>query len=104
MIESFKDKLINTLVNGKLLKENDLKKALDIQKRSGGSLGKILVENSFLDEKELLVAMSHQLNIPPINLSKYKIDKSIMELIPERIAKQYSIVPLAKPIHALRVS
>lgn len=96
MIESFRDKLIDALVNGKLLKENDLKKAIDIQKKSGGSLGKILVDNSFVGEKELMVVMSRQLNIPPINLSKYKIDKSLSDLIPEKIAKQYSIVPVSK--------
>ncbi len=93
MVESFKDKLINTLINGKLLKEKDLEKALQIQKRSGGSLGKILVDNGFISEKELMVAMSKQLNIPPIDLSKYKIDKGLSEIIPEKIAKQYSLIP-----------
>lgn len=96
MVESFKDKLIDTLVNGKLLKEKDLAKALEIQHKSGGSLGKILVENGFISEKDLMVAMSQQLNIPPIDLAKYKIDKSLSDLIPEKIAKQYSLVPISK--------
>ncbi|MFA6321025.1 MAG: GspE/PulE family protein [Candidatus Omnitrophota bacterium] len=96
MVESFKDRLINTLINGKLLKAKDLEKALDIQKKSGGSLGKILVERGFVSEKELMVAMSHELNIPPIDLSKYKIDKSLSDLIPEKIAKQYSLIPVSK--------
>ena len=96
MIESFRDKLVDTLINGKLLKAKDLEKALDIQRRSGGSLGKILVDNGFVSGKELMVAMSQQLNIPPIDLSKYKIDKSLAELIPEKVAKQYSLVPLSK--------
>ncbi len=96
MIESFRDKLINVLVKGKLIKQKDLDKALDIQKKLGGSLGKIVVEKGFISEKDLMVAMSSQLNIPPIDLSKYKIDKSITELIPERIAKQYSLVPISK--------
>ena len=96
MVESFKEKLINALVSGKLIKEKDLARALDIQRKSGGSLGKILIENGFVSEKELLVAMSQQLNIPPINLSKYKIDKSLSELISEKIARQYSLIPISK--------
>lgn len=96
MIESFRDKLIDVLVKGKLVKQKDLDKALDIQKKSGGSLGKIMVEKGFISEKDLMVVMSGQLNIPPIDLSKYKIDKSIIELIPERIAKQYSLIPISK--------
>ena len=80
MVESFKDKLANALVNGKLVKEKDLEKALEIQRKSGGSLGKILVDNGFVSEKDLMVAMSQQLNIPPIDLAKYKIDKTLSDL------------------------
>ena len=104
MIESFKDKLIDTLINGKILKEKDLEKALDIHRKSGGSLGKILVEKGFVSEKELMVAMSEQLNIPPIDLSKYKIDKSLADLIPEKMARQYSLVPVSKIGRVLTVA
>ena len=96
MVESFKEKLIDTLINGKLLKDKDLARALDIQKKAGGSLGRILVENGFVSEKELMVAMSRQLNIPPINLSKCKRDKTLAELIPEKTAKQYLVIPVSR--------
>ena len=96
MVESFKDKLSSVLIKGKHVKEQDLEKALEIQRKSGGSLGKILVDNGFVSEKELMVAMSQQLNIPPINLSKYTIDKSLSDLIPEKIARQYYLIPVSK--------
>ena len=57
---------------------------------------KIMVENGFISERALMVAMSQQLNIPPIDLSKYKIDKSLAELIPEKVAKQYLLVPISR--------
>lgn len=96
MVESFKDRLIDILVNGKLITKEQLAKAMDVQKSSGGSLGKILVEQGFISQKDLMVVMSRQLNIPPIDLSKYKIDKSLISLIPERIVKQYYIMPISK--------
>ena len=104
MIDSLKNRLANALIKGKLLKEKDLKAALDIQRNSGGSLGKILVESGFISEKELMVAMSQQLNIPPIDLSKYKIDKSLSDLIPEKVAKQYLLIPISKIGKALTVA
>ena len=104
MIQSFKDKLVDTLVHGKLLKEKDLAKALETQRRAGGSLARILVESGFISEKELMVAMSQQLNIPPIDLSKYKIDKSLAEIIPEKIAKQYLLIPVSKLGRVLTVA
>lgn len=96
MAESLKDKLVKALIDGKLVKEKDLDTALAIQRKSGGSLGKILVENGFVSEKEMMIAMSRQLNMPPIDLSKYKIDKSLSELIPEKVARQYQLIPISK--------
>jgi len=96
MVESFRDKLVAILIKGNLVKEKDLDKALEIQKKSGGSLGKILVDKGFISAKDLMVAMSRQLNIPPINLSKYKIAPSVIQIIPEKSAKKYSIIPVSK--------
>ena len=96
MPESLKDKFTDVLIKGSLLKQKDLDKALELQKKSGGSLGKILIDQGFISQKDLMVAMSRQLNIPPIDLSKYKIDKALLQLIPERMAKQYSLIPVTR--------
>jgi len=95
-MESFKDRLVDILVKGKIIKDKDLAKSLEIQKKRGSSLGKILVDNGYISEKDLMVVMSQQLNIPPIDLTKYKIDKSMMQLIPEKFVKQYCIIPISK--------
>lgn len=104
MSASFKDKLIDILVNGNLLKKKDLDKALEIQKQSGGSLAKILTDNSFISQKDLMVIMSSQLNIPPIDLGKYKIDKAILQMIPEKVARHYMILPISRIGNVLMVA
>ena len=104
MVESFRDRLVDILINGKLVTEDQLNAALEIQKKIGGSLGKILIWEGFISQKDLMVAMSRQLNIPPIDLSKYKIDKSIISLIPDRIVKQYSIMPISKIGNVLTIA
>ncbi len=104
MIGSFKDKLIDILVKGKLITEEQLASALEMQKKVGGSLGKILVWQGFVSPKDLMVIMSSQLNIPPIDLSKYKVDKTVSGLIPERIVKQYGIIPISKIGNVLTIA
>jgi len=104
MIESFRERLIDVLINGKLIKKEDLDKAVATQKKSGGSLGKILIEQGSITEKDLMVIMSIQLDIPPINLSKYKIDKTLKELIPDKMAKQYCLIPVSKIGNVLTVA
>ena len=96
MAESLKDKLTDILIKSSILKKKDLDKALEIQKKSGGSLGKILIDQGFISQKNLVIAMSNQFDIPPIDLSKYKIDKELIKLIPERVARQYMLLPISK--------
>ncbi|MFA5499631.1 MAG: ATPase, T2SS/T4P/T4SS family [Candidatus Omnitrophota bacterium] len=96
MAESLKDRLTDILIKGNLLKKKDLDKALETQKKSGGSLGKILIEQGYISQKNLVVAISSQLDIPPIDLAKYKIDKELVKTIPEKIARQYILLPLSK--------
>lgn len=104
MAGSFRDKLIDILINGKLIQKKDLDKALDVQRKAGGSLGKILVEQGAISQEDLMVSLSRQLSIPPINLTKYKIDKSLAQLLPEKLAKQYSIIPVSKIGNVLTVA
>lgn len=104
MQKSLRDRLIEILEKSEVLKKEQLEKALSIQKDKGGSLGKILVEQGFMDHQDLMILVSHQLNIPPIDLSKYKINPEVIELIPERIARQYKLVPISKLGNTLTVA
>ncbi len=104
MQDTFKNKLIDILINGKLITQQQLADALEMQKNIGGSLGKILIWLGYVSQKDIVVAMSQQLNIPPINLSKYQIDKTLINLIPERIVKQYHVMPVSKIGNVLTVA
>ena len=96
MILELKGKLTKVLVDKGLLKEGDLEKALSVQKEKGGSLSDILVALGFVTRSNLMIALSHGLGIPPMNLSRYKIDPAVIKLISKRIAKNYKILPLSK--------
>ena len=96
MILELKDKLTKVLVDRGLLKQGDLAKALSVQKEKGGSLSDILVALGFVTRSDLMIALSHGLGIPPMNLTRYKIDPSVIKLISRRIAKNYKILPISK--------
>lgn len=93
---SLKERLTEILIKDKILTEAQLKKALKVQKQKGGSLKDILVNLGFVSEKDLMAALSQGLGIPPIALSRFKIDPEILKLIPRNFAKKYQIVPVSK--------
>ena len=104
MALSLKEKIIKIFVEQKLIKEPDLAKALEVQRQKGGSLSDILVEMGCISKNDLMVALSNELGIPPINLSRYKIDPNVVQLIPKKIAKRYQMVPISKMGNTLVVA
>ncbi len=95
MAETLRDKILNTLIKSQHLKPEDIEAAIALQRTRGVSLERALIEKGLIAEKDLLVLLVRELNIPFINLGKYTIDPSLKEIVPERVARQYRIIPLS---------
>lgn len=104
MAKSLKDRLIQALVDTKLITQKDLDKALSIQSKDGGSLGRILIREGIVSERDLMSLMSRELNMPAINLSKYRVDKDCVNLIPEAMAREYKLIAICRFSNTLIVA
>ena len=89
-------KLGQLLISSSLISEEQLKQALNIQKKEGGRLGTNLVKLGIITEEKLVTFLSKQYGVPAINLAEYKIDPSILKLVPADMAKKYLILPVAR--------
>ncbi|MFH1853866.1 MAG: ATPase, T2SS/T4P/T4SS family [Candidatus Omnitrophota bacterium] len=101
---SLKERLTEILIKDNIISEAQLEKALKIHKEMGGSLKNILVEQGFVNEKDLMAALSQGFGIPTIMLSRFKIDSEILRLIPRDLARKYQIVPVSKVGNALTIA
>src|SRR3989338_366979 len=95
MAKSLKQKIIDTIIETQKISQEDLDSAIALQRKQNISLEKALIQKNLVAEKDLLMLLVKELNIPFINLSKYKIDPTLQEIVPEKIARQYSIIPLS---------
>ncbi len=95
MSETLKDKIINTLVEALRISKEDVDDAIALHRKKKISLDKAFMEKGLITEQDLLMLLVRELNIPFINLSKYKIDPSLKDTIPEKTARLYKIVPLS---------
>jgi len=84
------------LLSSNIITEGQLKDALSLQRREGGRLGTNLVKLGYVTEEKLVAFLSRQYGVPAINLSDYKIDPSLLKLIPVDMARKYLIVPVAR--------
>ena len=83
-----KIRLGDLLVAQKVISTEQLKSALELQKRSGRRLGKILVENGFVTDEQVYEALSRQLNIPYINLKFFNLAPDVSRKLPETMARR----------------
>jgi len=91
-----KKRISNILLRKGFLSREKLADAIRIQKVKGGKLSDILTEKGYISKKALMVALSQELGIPPINLSRYKVDPSVVKLVPRKLAEHYIILPVSK--------
>jgi len=89
-------KLGQLLVNSRIISEDQLNEAIGLQRREGGRLGMKLIKLGYITEENLVSFLSKQWGVPAINLSDYRIDPSVLKLIPYDIARKYLIVPVAR--------
>ncbi len=104
MPSGIKERLSEILIKKGIISEEKLNQALQVQKDKGGSLGEILVSQGAINQRDLLAILSQELGIPPISLSKYKIDPEISKFIPKKIAVNYQIMPVSRMGNVLTVA
>ncbi|NQT95313.1 MAG: Flp pilus assembly complex ATPase component TadA [Candidatus Omnitrophica bacterium] len=95
MVNPFREKLVEALKESKLITEEQLKQVLAIHKKEGGNLANIIVKEGLVKEQDLIVLLSSSLNLPVLSLSRFKIDPELIKLIPEKLAKQYRLIPVS---------
>ncbi|MCR4287079.1 MAG: type IV-A pilus assembly ATPase PilB [Deltaproteobacteria bacterium] len=90
------DRIGELLLREKLITPDQLKNAIEEQKKSGGRLGYNLTRLGFISEKDLISFLSRQYGIPTIDLTSQEIEHEIVKLIPEDVAKKYQVVPVSR--------
>ncbi|MEN3047027.1 MAG: ATPase, T2SS/T4P/T4SS family [Candidatus Hydrothermales bacterium] len=85
------------LLKAGVIKEEQLKEALDLQKKNGKRLGSILLELGYATEDDILKVLSRQFGDIPVAKKKHfeNIPEEVIKLIPAHVAARYDIVPLA---------
>jgi type IV pilus assembly protein PilB len=87
-------RLGSMLVSSGLIADDQLKKALSVQKSEGGRLGSILVKLGFVQEDKLMTFLSKQYGVPYVDLNKFEINPAVIKHIPAEVAQKYRIMPI----------
>jgi len=88
------EKLGELLLKEKIITPEQLKRAIEEQKITGGRLGSTMVSLGIIKEQELVNFLSKQYGVPAINLREYELDPSVVKLVPQEICEKYNLIPI----------
>ena len=95
-IKSFGERIADVLIEDGLLLPAQLDEAMEIQKKQGGRLLKLLTDRNFVTEQDMVISMGRCLDTPPINLSKVRVPEDVLALVPKEMARAYKLAPICR--------
>ena len=103
-----REKLGQILLKEGLITEEQLDKAIEIQKKEGTRLGETLINLGIVTEKDIVVAMAKQLSIPYASYAKGLLKpaegQDLSKLIPEDYARKNMLLPISKHMNSLTIA
>ncbi len=82
------------LVESKKITNEQLTQALALQKEKKMKIGELLISEGMISEVEMLEVLEQHLGIPAVNLQEFKINREVLKLIKEPVARRLNIMPL----------
>jgi type IV pilus assembly protein PilB len=88
--------LLNILLKRNLLTETQAKEIEKESKETGQILEEIISKRKLLSEEEWLIVKEELFHLPSIDLIGRQIEKEVLEIIPQHLAKNYQMVAFDK--------
>src|ERR1044072_9928925 len=92
------------LLNEKRVTLEQLQRPLNQHKANGGKLGYNLVKMGFVKDEQITSLLSKQYGVPAISLAQFKIDPTIVKLVPTETARKYQMIPLSRSGRTLTIA
>ena len=94
---SIKDRIINAIRGSDLVDKARLDEILsDNNKGVEADVIKNILEGEVLPDDKLLMILSRELDIPPIDVSRVTLSRELMSIIPEKVVRKYNILPISR--------
>jgi type IV pilus assembly protein PilB len=88
-------RLGDILIDSHLITQGQLDESLRIQMEEKKRLGEVLINKGYVTELDMLSVLEQQLNIKYVKITDQEIDPEVPNLITEKIARRYELIPIA---------
>ena len=96
MNKGFRARLCQALVAKGLINNEQLASVLKEAESTAKNPTEVLIDRKLITQEKLFAVLAEELNMPMMSLAKYRLDPQVTQLIPERVARQYALIPISK--------
>ncbi len=95
-VKAFGERIADALVEDGLLTSAQVRELLELQKKEGVRLVKLVVDKGYVTDQDLVVSMGRILQVSPINLTRLSVHGDLVDLIPREIAHNFKVFPVSR--------
>ncbi len=97
-------RLGDMLLEANAITEDDLERALTMQKEKGQRLGEVLIKGEFVTEQAIIQVLEQQLGVPFVDLVTFPPAKGAEKLLKPDFCKRNHVLPLGSNGHTLYIA
>ena len=97
-------KLGEILIERRQITQEDLDRALELQRERGDKIGKILVDLGFVAQRDVLSALAEQLQVPVLSMDAPPAVSPELETLSPRFLRQFRCFPVAQHDHTVTLA
>ncbi len=95
-VKTFGERIAEALVEDGLLTVKQVEELLELQKKEGSRLLKLVVDKAYVSEQDLVVSMGRILHTSPVNLARINISPEVADLLPREVIQNHKVLPIAR--------
>jgi type IV pilus assembly protein PilB len=103
MAKSSRGDFTEILVRQKILGADQLQEAKNLQQQTGAKLQDALIKLGYATVEEIMTAIAEFHGLQFVNLTDVTIPASVVELVPESVARENVVLPMAQENGALKI-
>ncbi len=92
------------LIERRQITQEDLDRALELQRERGDKIGKILVDLGFVAQRDVLSALAEQLQVPVLSIEGPPASSPELETLSPRFLRQFRCLPVAQHDHTVTLA
>ena len=95
-MKTIEKKILDQAIKTDLINNVDVSRIKEIKKDSGENVDQVLLQLKLLTKEQLYILLEEITGYPTVNLEELSLEKEVLDLIPEAIARKNQAVPLFK--------